>query len=239
MRRIHLYGHLAEQFGSMFELEVATAGEAIRALCVNFPKFAEALKIGSYELIRGEIDVMTWLWLELKEVNSFKLGVADFHILPSIGGSKNQYQGNSTSGGAVKLIIGVALLGSALFLGPLVGIGWMSGAMAGNVAMVGLALTVAGIARLLTPAKQDPNQQSSFSLTGPTNVYDQGNPVPVVYGLVMCGSQLISAAIDIEPIPVNWDPTNGYTHIGSYDPQTGHGVITGNPALYTQPAGNT
>lgn len=236
MRKVFLYGHLADQFGPEFNLEVETAGEAIRALCTNFKDFAPALKEGSYELVRGEIDEETGQWLALEEINSFRLGKADFHIVPHIAGSKSS---SSRSGGSLKIILGVALIGSALFLGPLVGIGWLSGAMAGNLAMVGAALTVAGVARLLTPAAQNPYQQSGFSLSGPTNVYDQGNPVPLVYGRCMCGSQLVSAAIDIEPIPVNWDPTNGNTVIDTVDPQTGQGIIIGPSWVYTSPSGNT
>jgi len=233
-RKIYLHGRLSEKFGKVFELEVQTAGEAVRAMCANFPEFTAELKEGSYELVRGHINEKTGHWLELDQVNSFRLGKADFHIVPHIAGSKN-----NRAAGSTKIILGVALLGAALFLGPVVGIGWLSAGMAGNLAMVGLALTVAGVARLLTPAQQNPYQQASFSLSGPTNVYDQGNPVPLVYGRCMCGSQLISAAIDVEPIPVNWDPTQGNTLIDTVDPETGQGIFYGPAGDYTQPAGNT
>ena len=171
-------------------------------------------------------------------VNSFNLGNIDFHIIPSIRGSKG-------AGGVIKIVLGVALIGAALFFSggtlaaPLMSTGLLSGFTYGNIAMVGLALGLAGVAALLTPKVQNANQQSSFTLSGPTNAYDQGNPVPLVYGEVITGSHLISGSMDIERIPVNWDPTYGNTQIGTANPETGEGIVTGTVASYTQPSGAT
>ena len=240
MRKVCLHGHLGDLFGAEYDLEVATAGEAIRALNANFPGFVAALKEGSYELVRGSMDIRTGQWLELEDVNEFNLGkTAEFHIVPHVAGSKN-------AGGAIKIVLGVALVGAALFLSggtlavPLASSGLLSGVTFGNIAMIGLGLALAGVSSMLTHKdKTNPNQQASFTLSGPTNVYDQGNPVPLVYGEVITGSHLISGAIDIERIPVNWDPTHGNTNIGTTDPESGGGVVTGNPSSYTHPSGAT
>lgn len=238
LRNIWLHGRLGDKFGDVFRLNVATAGEAIRALHANLTGFLEELREGSFEIVRGDPND-DGMYLDEGELNDFKLGQADLHIVPHIAGSKN-----STAGGALKTILGVALIGTALFMSggalaaPL-GAGLMGAFSYGNVAMVGLALTLAGVATLLAPKQQNPNEQASFTLAGPDNSYAQGNPVPLIYGEVICGSQLISGALDIENIPVNWNPTDGNTNIDTYDPETGQGIVTGSPSEYTQPSGNT
>ena len=243
LRTIHLHGRLGDKFGKEFRFDVATAAEAVRALATNFNEFLLELQEGSYEVVRGNYFGDDPIWLDESEVAEFKLGHADLHIVPHIEGSKN-----ARAGGSLKIILGVALIGvavaGAFFTGGM-SLGMMGttipglGISFGNVAMVGVALILAGVARLLTPTQQNPNEQASFLLNGPGNSYAQGNPVPLVYGEVIVGSQLISGSIDIEPIPVNWDPTNGNTVIMTYDPETGQGIISGNPAQYTQPSGST
>ncbi len=43
-KRIRLYGDMAKRFGREFRLDVATAAEAIRALCVIKPGFRQYLQ---------------------------------------------------------------------------------------------------------------------------------------------------------------------------------------------------
>ena len=236
LRRVYLHGKLGEEFGPTHELAVETAAEAIRAFNCNYPGFLAVLKEGAYEVVRGEYDEAKGMWLDESQLDELRLGAAELHIVPVIEGSKNQQ-----AGGSLKVILGVALIGGAFMMSggalatPLLG-GLFS---YGNVAMMGAALAFAGVATILSPKQQNPYEQNSFTLSGPGNSYAQGNPVPLIYGEVICGSQLISGALDIEDIPVNWDPTNGNTNIDTYDPETGQGVVSGNTTSYTQPSGNT
>lgn len=240
LRTIYLYGHLADQFGDSHKLAVETACEAIRALDCNFPGFRLAISEGAYEIVRGDYAPDAGMWLDVQEASELRLGAADLHFVPVIEGSKSQQ-----AGGAMKVVLGVALVaGAAALTGGfgLLGTGLVSGfgsTLAGNAAMMGVALAVAGVATMLSPKQQNPYEQNSFVLSGPGNSYDQGNPVPLVYGEVICGSVMISGALDVEDIPVNWDPTNGNTDIGTFDPETGQGVVSGDPTSYTGQSGNT
>ena len=240
LRNIYLHGHLGEAFGPEHRFAVETAAEALRAFNANFPDFYSVLKEGAYEIVRGDYDETDGMWLDEGHLDALRLGAADLHIVPVIEGAKN-----AQAGGTLKVILGVALVaGAAALTGGfgLLGSGVLTGfgsTLAGNAAMIGVALAVAGVASILSPKQQNPYEQNSFILSGPGNSYAQGNPVPLIYGEVICGSQLISGALDIEDIPVNWDPTNGNTSIDTYDPETGQGVISGNPSSYTQPSGNT
>jgi predicted phage tail protein len=72
----------------------------------------------------------------------------------------------------------------------------------GNIAMIGLGLTLAGAASVLSkPDAQSSSgkDDSSFTLSGPSNTNEQGNPVQLVYGgPIIVGTQPISVGYDIE-----------------------------------------
>jgi predicted phage tail protein len=230
MRTVRLYGHLADEFGHEFRLAVETAGEAIRALKCNFNSFYAALEKGEYELIRGSRD--SGIWLELDQVNELKLGAADFHIVPVIAGSKN-------SGGVIKTVIGVALIGVAIFASGgafATAIPGLSGMLTyGNLAMLGVGLALSGIASLLAPKEnKGATMEQSYQL-GLPNVVDQGVPVPLVYGRCITAPLLISAGLDVEPIPLGWDPTGGNLIYGVGNMEKGNLIKT--DSGYTGPGG--
>lgn len=199
-RAVCLYGRLKAEFGDRFDLDVDTAGDAIRCLQANFPTFLDVLKNGEYELVRG--DAETGMRLSLEEINTFKLGSADLHVIPVIGGSKS-------AAGAIKAIAGVAIAGAAIFASggtlaaPVAASGLLSGVTYGNIALLGAALALSGISKMLTPKTTANKTTESYSITGPTNNYEQGNAVPLIYGRVMTGSVLISSGVDIEELAIN------------------------------------
>lgn len=205
LRNVYLHGRMKKLFGGRFRLDVATPGEALRALHANLEGFTEALKEGSYHLIRGSRKEGISLGLEEVE---FRLGNADFHLIPVTKGARGG------KGGALKIVLGVALVGAAIFFSggtlaaPLAGL--MSGGsltMWGNVALLGLGLAVSGIASVIS-SKEKPKQEissekkESFAFSGATNAFEQGNAVPVIVGEVITGGIPISAGIDVESIPV-------------------------------------
>lgn len=202
LRKVHLYGHLKDSFGQLHELDVETAGEAIRALSSNFPTFLDALQIGSYAVIRGDYE--TGLELDVDSVNTFKLGKGDLHIVPVIAGSG----GGNRVGGFAKIILGIALIGASIFTAGGIGMlattqiagGALMGMTYGNLAMIGAGLAIAGVASLLSSPEQTEKKDESFTLNGPASAYEQGSPVPIVYGEVITGGVAISGGIDIENI---------------------------------------
>lgn len=221
-RAIILHGRLREEFGESFMLNVETAGEAIRALNANFKdRFMGILKEGSYYVIRG--DVERGMSLAEDHLNSFNLGNADLHIVPAIEGSQGQ---GGKGGGGMKAILGVALIGVAIFMsgglaaggaGLLSGMGTTAFAIGGmniswgTIALFGLAMAVTGASSMLSKKekpKDETKRDDSFSFSGPINTNEQGNPVPLIYGRVMTGGQPISSGIDIEDIGT-WSETTG------------------------------
>jgi predicted phage tail protein len=197
MRKIFLHGELGQRFGDEHEMDVQTAAEAVRALCVNFPGFEAAMRHGEFHVVRGKkIDQGRDLDLELCQ--TYRLGKAPLHIAPYIVGSKR--------GGMLKTVLGVALIGAAfLFSGgalaaPIAG-GLLGGSFTyGNMALLGVALAVGGISQMLSPTQKDDKKKDSYLLSGPGNTYDQGGALPLVYGEVITGGVVASIGVDIEQL---------------------------------------
>ena len=212
MRTIHLHGRLKKEFGPSFRFDVATEGEALRALNCAFPvTFIRALEQGSFTLVRG--DRRSGMKLDLDLVCGFNLGLADLHLMPVAAGKGN-------GKGVAKTILGAALIGAAIFMAPAGGVGFLGlGSTAfpllgtsvtwGNIALIGLGVALSGASTLLTKTdSKETVKDDSFTLGGPNNSARQGDAIPLIYGEVIVGSVNVSFDADIEDI-------------GAYQGQTG------------------
>lgn len=206
LRDIYLYGRLEEQFGHRHRLDVDSVAETVRALCCLQEDFASALKIGSYQIVRGEIDGDDYLGIG--SVN-LKLGRAPIHIVPVVEGSKA-----GGTKGIVTAVLGVALIATAVVLsgGTAAGLaGTISLPMGlgsvtyGQIALLGGLLALGGIHQLTAQQvkvdQYDRDEQAqSFLFNGAFNRTEQGGCVPVVYGRFEVGSIVVSAGIDAKQI---------------------------------------
>lgn len=202
MRNVYLHGKLGDDFGKLHILDVRTAGEAVRALIANFPSISGPLRDGAWHIIRG--DVKDGIDLDEEDVADLKLGKADLHIVPAVVGAK-EGGGN----GLLKIVLGVALVGAAFafsggaLLSPIMSTGLLSNVTWGNLAIIGAAVALAGVAQLLSPEEDSKEKNdNSFLMSGPSNVGAQGSAVPLIYGEVIAGTVPISAGLTIENIPV-------------------------------------
>lgn len=136
------------------------------------------------------------------------LGRHDFHLIPVVGGSKS-------GGGAMKAVLGVALVGAAIFFSggtlaaPLAGIGTaipgLGGLTYGSMAGFGLTMALSGVASMISPTQKattGADRSDSFALSGPSNMDAQGYPVPLVIGEVIAGGIAVSSGYDVEDIAV-------------------------------------
>lgn len=204
IRTIHLHGRLKKQFGATHRFDVATAAEALRALNCNFPgDFVGALQDGHFKLVRG--NQHSGMQLDLELVNNLKLGAADLHLIPV-------HTGTANGKGTTKLVLGSALIGGAIFLSggtlaaPLAGMSApLTAGMSitwGNIAAVGLGLTLAGASTLLskTESVSETTRDESFSRVGPKQSAGQGSAIQLIYGEVITVPTPISVDMDIEDI---------------------------------------
>ncbi|AWO91925.1 MULTISPECIES: tail assembly protein [Bradyrhizobium] len=209
LRNIHLHGKLGKDFGKSHRFDVATAGEALRALNCAFPgRFVKALQEGYYKIVRG--DKRSGMQLDLDLVNQFNLGGADLHIIPVVKGAAM----SKTAKGTTKVVLGAALVGGAIFLSggmlatPLAASGILSGTTYGTVAAIGLGLALSGVSTLLTkPAGQETQASNGLSVNGGNigNSGQQGNAIPLIYGECLVGTTPIEVWSDVEDINVYAD----------------------------------
>lgn len=187
LKTIRLYGHLGERFGRIFRLDVQSPAEAVRALCVLLPGFRSAViddprAAGGYRVSAGSDrrDAKT-LTVPCGEGESIR-------IVPVMCGAGE--------GGLGQTILGIVMViaGGILEQPWMVSIGW--------------GMIVGGVVQLLAPntnmaetgPPDRPDSKPSFAFDGAVNTAAQGNPVPVCYGRMIVGSQVISAGMSVEQL---------------------------------------
>ena len=196
LRKIKLYGELAKFVGKrVLYAEVATVGQAIRFLCVNFKGIERHMKDQYYKVSAGD-----WQ-LEESEIH-YPTGQSDISIVPVVGGAGND---------AMKIIIGVALVAGAFYTGGAtfsMAAGLKTtGFIAQSAVTIGSMLVLSGVSGLLAPVPEVPSNEQdprrSFSFSGIQNTSRAGVAVPIIYGSeVLVGSVVFSAAIDTVPVEV-------------------------------------
>ena len=204
LRKVKLYGQLAEFVGHKeFEVKVDNVSQAVSFLIHNFagleaymsPKYYQ-VKVGNDEIGADEL--------------GYPVGQQDIHFIPVISGAGR---------GFGKILLGALLITGAVMAGGgfgalkmfggegLVFAGGKFGAALGGMAMnLGIGLTIMGVSEMLFPlpepqkfnSEEDP--QLSFNFSGVQNTSRAGTPVPIVYGEIITGSVVISAAIDTNQV---------------------------------------
>lgn len=208
LREVVLHGELARRYGKVHKLAVRSAREAVRLLSVNFPAFERELATAH------ERGVAYQVWVNGSNVGEDELRFQSqgrIYISPCVMGSKRAGT-LQTILGAVLIIVGVV----GLFFPEFGGDVWGP-----PLIKIGAALMIGGIAQMLAPQpKQDDNgnELKSSWFDGPVNVTAQGNPVPVLYGEMVCGSAVISGGITIDDAYLS-----GYTGPGFSDAPPGGG----------------
>ena len=182
MRTVKLYGFLGKRFGRTHRLAVSSPAEAVRALSANFPDFPQAVAghVPGFRVHVGD-DVIGQDLLDFQGRDTIK-------IVPAVSGAKN---------GIGQIILGSLLIAAAVFIPGL-------GIVAPYLVNAGTALIIGGVTALLigAPKTGGPSNAAAnnpnYSFNGPVNTVAQGNCVPICYGRVTVGSQVISARLTVE-----------------------------------------
>lgn len=194
MRTVKLYGELAEFTGRKeIVADIADVGESVRMLVANFAGLDRHMAEREYVVCVGDTSI------GLDEIND-PIGKSEILITPVIAGA---------GGNTGKIILGIALIATAIFLPGAAGTafagiktaGWEgAGWVATTLFKTGTALVLYGIAGMLTPVPKTPEKtedpRESFNFSGITNTNAAGVPVPIVLGRTITGSVVVSAGID-------------------------------------------
>jgi predicted phage tail protein len=203
MKTIVLHGILRKQFGERFRVDVSTPAEALRLLDVNFPlRFRKAISQHCFTMLTSPARKHPGCRRAVVDSSlSTAFGQEEIHIRPIAQGRiKGLFGGLGVFGGG-------AGIGSIFGGGGLLGLGG-AGAGAGALGAGGafggfgqllLVVTLFGVAMLLNkkPEKEDKAEKKSFLFDGPINTFNQGGPVPLVYGKVRVGSVVISGGLEV------------------------------------------
>ena len=204
LRKVKLYGQLAEFVGHKeFEVKVDNVAQAVSFLIHNFEGLEAYMSPKYYQVKVGDDDIGT-------DELVYPVGQQDIHFVPVIAGAGR--------GGIGKVLLGALLITGAVMAGGGFGALKMFGgeglvfgkglsAVLGSAAMnLGIGLTIMGVSEMLFPlpepqkfsSEEDP--RLSFNFNGVQNTSRAGTPVPIVYGEIITGSVVISAAVDTNQV---------------------------------------
>jgi predicted phage tail protein len=180
---IHLGGKLGKMFGKLWNLNVSSPAEAIRAISINTAgKFLEYLDTEGrnkyYKVCVGNKKNT----LSSDELTG-RTGKSDIYIIPVI----------KMSGAVAKIIVGALLVVAGIYLSltgnPMIGYALIS---------TGLGLIVGGIIELMTPIPkmQKEDNRTSSVFQGNASVIAQNTPVGLIYGRVLVAPMPISLSLD-------------------------------------------
>ena len=204
LRKVKLYGQLAEFVGHKeFDVKVESVAQAVSFLIHNFAGLEAYMSPKYYQVKVGNDEIGT-------DELGYPVGQQDIHFIPVISGAGR---------GFGKILLGALLITGAVMAGGgfgalkmfggegLVFAGGKFGAALGGMAMnLGIGLTIMGVSEMLFPlpepqkfnSEEDP--QLSFNFSGVQNTSRAGTPVPIVYGEIITGSVVISAAVDTNQV---------------------------------------
>ena len=204
LRKVKLYGQLAEFVGHKeFDVKVESVAQAVSFLIHNFAGLEAYMSPKYYQVKVGNDEIGT-------DELGYPVGQQDIHFIPVISGAGR---------GFGKILLGALVITGAVMAGGgfgalkmfggegLVFAGGKFGAALGGMAMnLGIGLTIMGVSEMLFPlpepqkfnSEEDP--QLSFNFSGVQNTSRAGTPVPIVYGEIITGSVVISAAIDTNQV---------------------------------------
>jgi predicted phage tail protein len=181
MMTVLLYGHLRRAFGKYHRFAVRSPAEAVRALRANFPGFERQV------LAHNEPGYHVLVGRESRDEKTLHHPADDvIRIVPVVAGAKRN--------GVFQTILGIVLIVVGTYFGmqPLIA--------------AGVSMLLGGIVTMLSPQPktkgpaEKPENLPSYGFDGATNTTAQGNPVPLAYGRIIVGSQVLSVGLSTDSI---------------------------------------
>lgn len=192
MITVLLQGAMGKQFGRRHRLDISTPAEALRALQANYPGFRAWLikhRETPFRVLTGS-----------EAIDASGLGHCTgktIKFVPLIGG-------RGTIG---RIILGAVLIYFSAGIGAAFATELISAStISGLVTNLGVSLILGGLSQLLfKPPKREvsnerPDNKPSYVFDGAVNTVAQGNCVPVLYGELIVGSQVISSGLSVEQL---------------------------------------
>lgn len=210
--KFKLHGNIWNDIPSEWEVMAKSLGDCLRLVEMNTKKLYATLYLNDLKNIRYEI-IINGRKLEtpkietVEDINNSELVIKydkleTVDVIPIIEGADSDI---------FQAIFGVILI----IVGAIVSFTGIGAAVGVPIIGAGLTLLASGVVGLLTkpPKFEDFREieqggRTSYLFAGPANIIGEGGPVPVGYGRLIVGSQVISAAYVIRDF--NTDNTSIY-----------------------------
>lgn len=213
---IKLHGVLGDSVGGRsWDLVVGSVGEAIRAIEVlskrklyKFLQEKDSEGLMYKVLINGrtvdtsKIKIDDIDTIKSSELNMNFNNLETIDIVPVIEGAGKSGSIGAIVLGAVLIVVGAILVATGVGAG-----------IGGALIVAGLGLITAGVINLISspPKFEDFREiknggRSSYLFSGPQNTVREGGPVPVGYGRLIVGSQVLSASYEISHVDADTNP---------------------------------
>jgi predicted phage tail protein len=197
MTKIILHGILAKEFGDSFHMEISKPKDIINALDANFSNFRNRvnelyLEGLNYIIIADGKKLQEINELEIK--NKFKT----IEIVPLIFGSGIVALGTAI---LTTTFVSTGIISAAAMTAFLAGgIGMFTAALIGGIALAAVSI---GLQMLLAPKPEKPEAarssttavKESFAFSNKANLANQGAVIPIGYGRLKVGSQVIQNTV--------------------------------------------
>ena len=183
---VTLNGALGKKFGRKWKLAVESVSEALQLIEANKPGVQAWMRANMAKFDRYHVKIErhdgTKADVSERELGMVSEGLKSITITPVIAGA----------GAGLRIVIGVVLMVASYWLGP-------------YAFAMGASLALGGIVELLSPTPKlssgsQRSDNTSYYFDGPVNTVDQGVPVPLIYGRILAGSQVISARVTIDQL---------------------------------------
>lgn len=184
MLTVIFYGDLRTRFGRRYKLDVHSPAEAIHALCTQLKGLRQYFQQNATAkfMVRGQL--RDRLIADYDETDlGYPQSAGVLKVVPIVEGA----------GAIGKIILGAVLVVAGFFTG---GTAWA--ALGPMLISMGVGLALSGVAQMIaprakggaTPEKAD--NEPSLAFNGAVNTTGQGGPVPLGYGCMLVGSQIVS-----------------------------------------------
>jgi predicted phage tail protein len=206
MTEVILHGILAKEFGSNFMLKIARPKDCIKALDANLNNFVNRINELASQGFHYTIIVDGVKMQDIKELEILK-NFKEINLVPLIVGS------GAVVGGLI--LTGVASLGGAASAGAMVG--FLATGFGSMVATLVGGLVLTAITLGLQMLMQDKNKgleavkstttaiKESYDFSNKANVANQGSVIPIGYGRLKVGSQVIQFTVKAFQSQISFD----------------------------------
>ena len=205
LKTVTVAGALGKRYGRVHRLDCADALDALRACCALFPGFARDFVQLKYRVVLDGVPVT--------DREELGLPAHEIRFAPVVSGAGH---------GLGEVFLGAALIAAAVFMpAGFLGMSAATESAVGSMAFsLGASMVLTGLAQAISQPPQ--TGTNSYLFSGPVNSTKQGNPVPILYGQLMIGSQVASANLQAYDIAIG-PPT---TNTGTSTSISSNGTIT-------------